>query len=275
MPGDASSDAPGGIAPGRPLTAADLEAAARRLAEDAPTPAPAEGGNRGAPTVEEPTRAQQALARRVAEAKAIVPEFTLRVEVDMEQALALRRGLGEIVGDGPPVPTLNDLVVKASALALRDFPRVNGAYRDGRFELYPRVNVGFAVAGEGTLVVPVVFDADRKGLGAIARETRALAAKARDATLRSPELAGATFTVSNLGRHGVADFTAVITPPQAAVLAVAAVVAQAVVRDGEVVAGHRMALTLACDHRIVYGVEAARFLGRVRALLEAPLALTA
>jgi pyruvate dehydrogenase E2 component (dihydrolipoamide acetyltransferase) len=165
------------------------------------------------------------------------------------------------------------MVVKAAARALREFPRANGSYRDGRFELYGRVNVGVAVAAQDALVVPTVFDADRKSLGEIARETRALAERVRAGVVTPPELSGGTFTVSNLGMYGVTSFTAVINPPQAAILAVGAMTPKAVVRDGGLVARHTMGVTLACDHRILYGADAAEFLARIRALLEQPLAL--
>jgi pyruvate dehydrogenase E2 component (dihydrolipoamide acetyltransferase) len=165
------------------------------------------------------------------------------------------------------------MAVKASALALRDFPRANGSYRDGQFELHERVNVGIAVAGEDALVVPTVFDADRKSLGEIARTTRALAASVRDGSVRPPDLSGGTFTVSNLGLYGVRSFTSIINPPQAAILSVGAMEPRAVVRDGAIVARQTLTLTLAIDHRILYGADAAQFLGRVRDLLERPLRL--
>jgi pyruvate dehydrogenase E2 component (dihydrolipoamide acetyltransferase) len=136
------------------------------------------------------------------------------------------------------------------------------------------VNVGVAVAAEDALVVPTVFDAEEKSLGEIARETRALAERVRAGTITPPELGGGTFTVSNLGMYGVRSFTAIINPPQAAILSVGSVEARAVVREGEVVARHTMTVTLACDHRILYGAEAALFLARIRELLEAPSALT-
>jgi pyruvate dehydrogenase E2 component (dihydrolipoamide acetyltransferase) len=175
-------------------------------------------------------------------------------------------------GDGV-VPSYDDMVVKASALALRAFPRANGAYRDGRFELYSRVNVGIAVAAQDALVVPTIHDADELDLAAIAREGRRLAGRVREGAVTPPELSGGTFTVSNLGMYGVTEFAAVINPPQAAILSVGALVEKPVVRDGAVVAGHTMALTLVCDHRILYGADAAQFLARIRALLEEPLAL--
>jgi pyruvate dehydrogenase E2 component (dihydrolipoamide acetyltransferase) len=135
------------------------------------------------------------------------------------------------------------------------------------------VNIGVAVAGQDSLVVPVVFDADTKALGEIARETRALSGRVRDGSITPPELSGGTFTVSNLGMYGISNFTAVINPPQAAILAVGALVERPVVRDGAVVPGHVMPVTLACDHRILYGAEAAGVLGRLRTLLEHPAAL--
>ncbi len=209
----------------------------------------------------------------MAESKATVPHFTLEVEIDMEKCLGLRDRLRELAGEGP-VPTYNDMIVKACALALREYPRANAAYRDGHFELYSRINVGVAVATEDSLVVPSVFDADTKSLGEIARETRALAERVRSGQITPPELSGGTFTVSNLGMFGVSRFAAVINPPQAAILAVGEIAARARVRKGELVARHTMSATLACDHRILYGADAARFLARIRELLEQPLALS-
>src|SRR5205807_2171925 len=171
-------------------------------------------------------------------------------------------------------------IVKASALALRAHARANSSYRDGRLQLHSRVNVGVAVATEGdelqggTLIVPTVFDADRKALGEIARETRALAARVREGAITPPELSGGTFTVSNLGMFGVTRFTAIINPPQAAILSVGAVRQQAVAREGGITIRHTMSVTLACDHRILYGADAARFLAHIRELLERPVALT-
>ena len=137
----------------------------------------------------------------MAESKATAPDFVLNVEVDMEEAVELRKQLKAAAGERT-APSFNDLVVKAAALALTEFPRANGAYRDGSFELYSRVNVGVAVAGQDALVVPTIFDADRKSLGEIARETRALAEKVRDGKITPPELSAGTFTVSNLGMYG-------------------------------------------------------------------------
>jgi pyruvate dehydrogenase E2 component (dihydrolipoamide acetyltransferase) len=284
-----------GTGPGGRIVRSDVEAAAdtpapvasaespgdAAQAPAAVTPAPppppglrVEAGTaKGEVTTRELTRGQQVVARRMAEAKATVPEFTLQTEIDMEAAVHLRAQLKELAGEGAVNPSYNDMVVKACGLALREYPRANGAYRDARFQLHARVNVGVAVAAPDTLVVPTVFDADTKSLGEIARETRALAERVRAGTITPPELSGGTFTVSNLGMFGVTNFTAIINAPQAAILSVGSLAARAVVRDGEVVARHTMNVTLACDHRILYGADAAEFLARIRTLLEEPLSL--
>ena len=240
----------------------------------APAAAPAESGADGAKggvSVVELNRTQQLIARRMASAKATIPEFQVTVDVDAEAAFELRE---QLRGQAEPLPSINDFVIKACALALRAHPRVNGAYVDGHFELYGRVNIGMAVASEGSLVVPTVFDADTRSLIEIASSTRELAGKVRDGTVTPPELAGGTFTVSNLGMFGVSRFTAVINPPQAAILAVGSAAPRAIVaEDGGVSARRVMELTLSADHRIVYGADAADFLSTVRKRLERPAGL--
>ena len=219
------------------------------------------------------TRLQQVVARRMAESKATAPHFYLQAEIDMSACVEARSRIKGMTPEGEVVPSFNDMVVKACALALKAFPLANGAYRDGRFELYSRVNVGVAVAAEDALVVPTVFDADKKGLREIAADTRALAAKVRDGSITPPELSGGTFTVSNLGMYGVTNFSAVINAPQAAILAVGAITEKPVVRGGSITTAHILGVTLACDHRILYGAPAAEFLARIRGLLEEPLSL--
>jgi pyruvate dehydrogenase E2 component (dihydrolipoamide acetyltransferase) len=224
--------------------------------------------------VVEPTKVQQTIARRMAESKATAPHFYLQAEFDMSAAVEGRKRLKEMAAEGEVVPTFNDMVIKACALALREHPRANAAYRDGHFEFYSRVNVGVAVAAPDALIVPTVFDADLKGLRQIAGETRALASRVRDGSITPPELSGATFTVSNLGMYGISNFHAVINTPQAAILAIGELKAKAVVADdGSIEARQMMGVTLACDHRILYGADGAVFLRRVRALLEEPIAL--
>ena len=230
------------------------------------------GGAKGVVTRLEPSRIQVQIAQRMSESKATIPDFTLHAEVAMEQAVELRTQLRK-AGRGDAVPSYNDMVVKACGLALREHPRANAAYRDGGFELYERVNVGIAVAAHDSLVVPTVFDADRKSLLEIAREARMLAERVRSRQITPAELSGGTFTVSNLGMYGVAGFSAIINPPQAAILAVGELREVPVVRDAQVVPGLRMSIALTCDHRILYGAPAAEFLGRVRQLLEQPINL--
>ena len=234
-------------------------------------PQKAEAGAKGEVDVEELTRLQQTVSRRMAESKATAPDFSIALSVDMTAAVELRTRLKEI---SDPVPSFNDMVVKASANALREHPRVNGAYRDGKFELYDRVNVGIAVAAMDALVVPTIFDADKKSLGQIARDARAVIGKVKDKTVTPPELSGGTFTVSTLGMFGIEQVTAIINPPQAAILTVGKLDKQPAVDDkGKVVARDQMVLTLVCDHRILYGADGAQFLARVKDLLEQPLSL--
>jgi pyruvate dehydrogenase E2 component (dihydrolipoamide acetyltransferase) len=279
--GIALADVPGTGPLGR-VTRADVLARAGLPPSPSPLPtaqAPANGRAPGAPTagapkgevtVLEPTRVQATVARRMAEAKATVPDFQVHCEVTMDAAIALRAQLRAVV---QPSPSLNDLVVKAAALALREHPGVNAAYRDGRFERYSRVNVGIAVATDDALVVPTIFDADQRSVASIAAEARRLATAVRDGTIAPPDLAGGTFTVSNLGMFGMSAMTPVINAPQAAILGVGASRSVLARVDGEVVDRELLTLTLSCDHRIVYGADAARFLARIRELLEQPLAL--
>jgi pyruvate dehydrogenase E2 component (dihydrolipoamide acetyltransferase) len=216
---------------------------------------------------------QSTVSRRMAESKATAPHFYLEAEIDMSRLVSAREQIKDGAAEGAVVPSFNDMVVKACALALREHPRANGAYRDGRFELYSRVNVGVAVAAKDALVVPTIFDADQKSLRQIATDARTLAQRVRDGQITPPELSGATFTVSNLGMFGIDSFAAVINPPQAAILAVGAITERPLVRDGQTTTAHLMRVNLACDHRILYGAPAAEFLARIRTLLEEPLAL--
>jgi pyruvate dehydrogenase E2 component (dihydrolipoamide acetyltransferase) len=282
-----------GSGPGGRVVKADVEAAAGDRApaqaqaeEPAPESAPPEearqpaaapaggdGGVKGQPEVVELTRLQRTVSRRMAESKATAPDFALEVEVDMTLCIELRERLKESAADGA-LPSYNDMIVKAVGLAAREHPKVNGAYRDGGFELYPEVNVGVAVAAQDALVVPVVRGADQRSLGDIARQARKLIDKVREGSITPPELSGGTITVSNLGMYGIDRFSAIINPPQAAILSVGALKKKPVVDDrGRVVARDSMTITMVCDHRILYGADGAEFLGRVRELLEQPLAL--
>jgi pyruvate dehydrogenase E2 component (dihydrolipoamide acetyltransferase) len=204
----------------------------------------------------------------MAQSKATVPHFQVQTEAALDAVFALR---GQLKAHTDRPPSINDFIVKACALALRAFPLANGSYRDARFELHDRVNVGIAVATDDALIVPTVTDADRRSLGAIAMETRRLATAVREGTITPAELSGATFTVSNLGMYGMAAITPVVNVPEAAILGVGATRPVLSRVDGEITERQIMTLTLSCDHRILYGANAAQFLSRVRELLETPL----
>jgi pyruvate dehydrogenase E2 component (dihydrolipoamide acetyltransferase) len=253
-----------GSGPGGAITKDDVQRAA--AAGAAEPPSSTKGGTR----LEELSRIQRAVARRMVEG-ASMPSFAVEVEIDMSAVVALR---AELTDERESAPSLNDFVVKATALALREFPRLNGSYTERGFELYSRINVGFAVAAEDSLVVPTIFDADAKTLSEIASESRRLADAVRGGTVVPAELDGGTFTVTNLGMFGATRFLPILNPPQAAILAIGTVTMRARFDDqGAVIARDVMNATLVGDHRIAYGADAARFLARVRELLEQPAEL--
>ena len=276
-----------GTGPGGRIVKADVEAApsgdggapAAEPEVAGPSEPPAAAAEtpetaRGSAEQIELTRLQQTIARRMAESKATAPHFYLTSEIDMSRAVEARARIKAASGEGDIVPSFNDMVVKACALALREFPRANGAYRDGKVEEYARINVGIAVAAQDALVVPTVFDADRKGLRQIAAESREAAERVRAGTITPPELSGGTFTVSNLGMFGITSFSAVINPPQAAILTVGALKKKPAVDDnGRLVVRDQMRLSMISDHRILYGADGAKFVARVRDLLEEPVFL--
>jgi pyruvate dehydrogenase E2 component (dihydrolipoamide acetyltransferase) len=208
------------------------------------------------------------------ESRAEIPEFTLEAEIDMEAAATLRDDLRELGRE--PLPSFNDFVVKAVALALRRHPALNSSFAGDRILRHEHVNVGIAVATDDALFVPTIVDADRRSVLQIAEASRMLIGRVNDGSITIDELRDGTFTVSNLGMFGVRRFQAVINPPQAAILAVGEVARRPVVAaDGEVVARYVMDVSLSCDHRVVYGAEAARFLQTLRSFLERPVALVA
>jgi pyruvate dehydrogenase E2 component (dihydrolipoamide acetyltransferase) len=241
-----------GSGPGGRITQDDVERAAQSGAA-----APAAAG-KGEVRVVELTATQATIARRMVESATTVPVFTVSADIDLSLVSALRSGARDEGGD---VPSINDFVIKAAALTLREFPRFNASFADGKVECYSRINVGIAVATDDALLVPVVLDADTKMLTEIAADARRLADAARQRALQPDDLRDATFTVSNLGMFSVRSFTAIIDPPQVAILAVGGM------------RGDVMTVTLSCDHRVVYGADGARFLSRLRELLERPLVL--
>jgi pyruvate dehydrogenase E2 component (dihydrolipoamide acetyltransferase) len=216
-------------------------------------------GLKGEIRIEEPDRAQRAIARRTAETRATVPDLELYSDVDVGAALAAARDRGCSFGA---------VLVRACALALRDNPRANAAYRDGHYELYSRVNVGVAIHSDGVYVTPTVIDADTKSPEQLSEEIARLSARARAGELTPPELAGATFTATDHSAHGVGRWGALVTPGQAAALVGGAVRPASVVRDGTLTPGELVGVTLACDHRILFGSHAAAFLDDVTGRLE-------
>lgn len=213
----------------------------------------------------------ETIARRMTQSRSEIPSFDVVVQVDMSTIVQLRQDAADLV---VTVPSLNDFIVKAAALALREFPAFNSSFVNGRCERHGRVNVGVAVATEDALLVPTVVDADIKRLAVIAAETRELVARAHGKRLSPQEVTASTFTISNLGMFNVRSFTAVINPPQVAILAVGSVKrSPAETATGGVIFRDVADLTLTADHRAIYGADAARFLGRLRQLLEHPIAL--
>jgi pyruvate dehydrogenase E2 component (dihydrolipoamide acetyltransferase) len=229
-------------------------------------------GEKGDLTVTSLTRLQQTVARRMTEAKATIPHFQLECEVAMDDLLELRSQLKKTPSDHMR-PSLNDLIIKACAIALRNHPLANGSYTEAGLEFHSRVNVGFAVAIGGGLIVPTVLDADAKSVTSIATTTQALAQQARSGSIAPADLSGATFTVSNLGMYGVTSMVPIINPPQAAILGVGTLRDSLALADGAVTSHRITTLTLSCDHRILYGSDAAEFLMEIRRLIEAPLSL--
>jgi len=222
----------------------------------------------------EPTRMQATIARRMAESKSTVPEFQVTVEARVDLAVSLRQQLKDSVPGAEKV-TMTDFLVRACALALLKFPEVNTSWADGKFQRKRGINVGLAVApsqGMG-LLVPVVHDADLKDLIQISIESRQVIERARSGRPAEGDLSGATFSISNLGMFGVDEFTAIINPPEAAILAVGAIKDVPVVEGGRIVPGKVMRMTLSVDHRVFYGATAALFMDEVKRLIENPVTL--
>jgi pyruvate dehydrogenase E2 component (dihydrolipoamide acetyltransferase) len=225
----------------------------------------------GASEIGELTRLEQTVARRVTESKSSIPHFQIQTDAEIDAVLALRERLRrDCDGASLAVPTINDFMVRATALALRAHPRANASYRDGHLEFHRHVHVGLAVAREDALLVATVRDADRLALGALAAESRRLIERVRDATIAPDALSGATCTVSNLGMFGATAIYPIINPGQAVILGVGAARPVPALRDGKLVERRLVTLTVSCDHRVLYGADAARFLQSIKELLERP-----
>jgi len=213
---------------------------------------------------------RKAIARRLSESKFNNPHFYETIDIDMERAIDARVALNEI---SDVKISFNDIVVKASAMALRKHPEINSSWLGDTIRKHGDVNVAVAVAIDEGLMTPVLNHTDKKTLQQISAETRELAGLARDRKLQPEQMEGSTFTISNLGMFGIEEFTAIINPPNACILAVGAIRDVPVVKNGEIVPGKRMKVTLSSDHRIVDGAKAAQFLNTLRTMIENPLAM--
>lgn len=228
-------------------------------------------GTEGTETVKN-SQMRKVIAKRLAESKFTAPHYYLTIEVDMDQAIASRKQINELPDTKV---SFNDMVLKASAMALKKHPQVNTSWQGDTTLYNQHIHMGVAVAVEDGLVVPVIKFADQLGLSQIGGAVRNLAGKARDKKLTPAEMEGSTFTVSNLGMFGIQEFTSIINQPNSAILSVGAIVAKPVVKNGQVVAGNTMKLTLACDHRTVDGATAAQFLQTLQTYLENPVTMLA
>lgn len=217
------------------------------------------------------TLIRKTIARRLAESIGPVPTFYLTAELDMGRAAEMRASLAEI-GDEYKA-SFNDIAIRAIALALSEHPEVNAHWMGDKIRKFNRVHIGMAVAIEDGLITPVIFDADQKSLHDISREAKDLAGRARERKLTPEQYTGSTFSVSNLGMFGIDQFTAIINPPEAGIIAIGAVESKPVVVDGQVVVRQRMRVTMSCDHRVIDGATGAKFLQTVRRYIEHPLLL--
>jgi len=223
------------------------------------------------PRVEKLTSMRRTIARRLTESKQTVPHFYLTIDVDAAPLMAARKQINaELEADGEKV-SVNDVILKACAVALRRVPEANASFAGDSIRYHQVVDVSVAVAIPDGLVTPVVRDADRKGIREIAREVKDLATRARDKKLKPEEMTDGTFSLSNLGMYGIEEFSAVINPPEGMILAVGAVRKEPVVVDGQIVAGTRMRATLSCDHRVVDGALGARWLAAFKKAIEQPV----
>jgi pyruvate dehydrogenase E2 component (dihydrolipoamide acetyltransferase) len=214
---------------------------------------------------------RKTIAKRLSESLFTAPHFFLTLELDMERAMAVREAINKQIT--PEKISYNDLVIKACAVALKQHPKVNSSWLGDRIRYNEHVHIGVAVAVDEGLLVPVVRFADGKPLRTIGNEVRDLAKRAKDKKLQPADWEGNTFTISNLGMFGIDEFTAIINPPDACILAVGGIMEKPVVKDGQIVIGHTMKVTLSCDHRVVDGATGAAFLNTMKSLIEEPALL--
>ncbi len=229
------------------------------------------GGERLAPRVEKASSMRRTIARRLTESKQTVPHYYLTIDVDIAPLADARKAMNaELEAVGKKV-SLNDLIIKAVAVTLRRVPEVNASWMGKEIHYHQVVDLSIAVAVDDGLMTPVVRDADRKGVAQIAEEVRALAARARDKKLELEEMTNGTFSISNLGMFGIEEFTAVINPPEGAILAVGTIRNEPVVQGDQIAPGRRMRFTMSCDHRVIDGATGAKFLAAFKRMVESPL----
>ncbi|HSM35858.1 MAG TPA: pyruvate dehydrogenase complex dihydrolipoamide acetyltransferase [Longimicrobiales bacterium] len=253
-----------GSGPGGRIVKRDIERAAEAGV------APAEAAPAAGETVKV-SQMRKAIAKRLVQSIGPIPTFYLTIEADVGRLLELRKRINARLEDSGEKVSVNDLILKATAEALRRHPEVNASWQGDTIERYGSVHLGVAVAIDDGLITPVIRNAETKGVAAIGREVRELAGRARDKKLKPEEYQGATFSVSNLGMFGIQEFTAIINPPEAGILAVGTVEEKPVVVDGEVVVRPRMRVTMSCDHRVIDGAMGAQFLATLRDFLEDPM----
>lgn len=235
-------------------------------------PARQSGANEASPYVDEPTsEMRRIIAKRLVTSLGPIPHFFLTTEIEMDRAAEMRRNINEL--DPELKLSINDIIIKVAAAALVAHPQVNASFQDKTVRYYERADVGVAVAIEDGLITPVIRSADQKSLSEIAREVRDLAERGRKRKLKPEEYTGASFSISNLGMFGIDEFTAVINPPEGAILAVGAMTAKPVVRSNEIVVRQMMRVTMSCDHRVIDGATGAKFLQTFKKTLENPLYL--
>ena len=219
------------------------------------------------------SRLRQAIARRMTESKTTVPHFQVTMEIDMAPAMALRKQVNGMLADEGVKVSVNDLLVKAAGVALRDYPMLNASFAGKDIIVHKHINVGSAVATEKGLLTVVQKNTDKSTLGQVAKDNKEMIGRARDGKIHPDDVSDGTFTISNLGIYGVDSFTAIINPPEAAILAIGGLHEIPVVVDGEITIGKRMKVTVSADHRVTDGAEAAQFMVRFKQLLESPMRL--
>ena len=260
-----TAGAPAAEAPAAPAPAAPVAAAPARLAVAVAGPEDREIPH---------STVRKVIARRLSEADRDVPQIYLSVDMEIDRLLAARKELNEAL-EGRARVSVNDMAIKAAALGLRQVPAVNARWTETAIVQLGAVDISVAVAYEGGLITPIIFDADSKGLAQIANEMKELAGRAREGRLKPEEYQGGSFSVSNLGMYGVSHFTSIVNPPQAAILAVGAGEQKVVVRDGEMAVATVMTCTLTCDHRVIDGALGAQWLQAFKGFVERPLSMLA